>query len=187
MNLVALHFEGSTNPFRIRRHPPHIRGILFPMKKRILTDIRSDNERLTSSWLDLEALADVEITSEDSGYPIESALLLNRSSGWRAGKPGTQTIRLLFKQPQNIHRIQLSFLEPAVMRTQEYVLRWSEDHGRTFNEIVRQQWNFSPEGSTVETEEHAPALSGVTVLELTITPDISNPGLFASLETLRIA
>jgi hypothetical protein len=157
------------------------------MKKRIIADIVSDNERSTASWLDLEVLADVEITSEDSDYPIEAALLPNKEHGWRAGKPGTQTIRLLFKQPQNLHKIQLIFLESAVMRTQEYVLRWSNDDGRTFNEIVRQQWSFSPDGSTLEKEEYALSLSGVTALELMIAPDISSQSAFASLEKFRIA
>jgi len=153
----------------------------------MIDDILPGNKSSTSSWLDLEALADVEISSEDSDYPIEAALLPNRGHGWRAGKPGTQTIRLLFKQPQNLHKIQLGFLESAVTRTQEYVLRWSIDHGQTFQEIVRQQWNFSPDGSTIETEEHALALADVTVLELMITPDINSQAVFASLEKLRIA
>lgn len=157
------------------------------MKKRIIADILPDNEKSTTSWLDVEALADVEITSEDSNYPIEAALLPGGSQGWRAGKPGTQTIRLLFKHPQNIHRIQLCFFESTVIRTQEYVLRGSKDHGETYIDIVRQQWNFSPDGNTRETEEHILSLSGVTVLELVITPDISSPGAFASLEKLRIA
>jgi len=157
------------------------------MKKRIIADDLPANESSTASWLDLEALADVEITSEDSDYPIEAALLPNKGRGWRAGKPGTQTIRLLFKQPQNIHKIQLGFLESAATRTQEYVLRWSKNHGQTFQEIVRQQWNFSPDGSAIETEEHALALAGVTVLELVITPDISSQDTFASLEKLRLS
>ncbi|WP_374089682.1 carbohydrate-binding protein [Methylomicrobium lacus] len=157
------------------------------MKKQIIADILPDNESSTSIWLDLEALADVEITSEESDHPIEAALLPNRGHGWRAGKPGTQTIRLLFKLPQNIHKIQLGFMESAVTRTQEYVLRWSKDHGQTFQEIVRQQWNFNPDGSTTEMEEHALALADVTVLELVITPDIGSQGALASLEKLRIA
>jgi hypothetical protein len=157
------------------------------MKKFIIDRILPENEEPASSWLDLEALADVEITSEDSAYPIEGALLPDRRHGWRAGKAGTQTIRLLFKQPQNLHRIQLCFLESAATRTQEYVIRWSKDHGQTFHQLVRQQWNFSPDGSTIETEEHALAPTGVTVLELMITPDIGSQRAFASLEKLRIA
>lgn len=157
------------------------------MKKRIIADISPENEEPASSWLDLDALADVEVTSEDSAYPIEAALMPDRSHGWRAGKAGTQTIRLLFKQPQNLHRVQLCFLESEATRTQQYVIRWSKDHGQTFHQLVRQQWNFSPDGSTIETEEHALALAGVTVLELMITPDIGSQSAFASLDKLRLA
>jgi len=157
------------------------------MKKQIIADVLPENERPVINWLDLEALADVEISSEDSNYPIEAALLAGRNHGWRAGKPGTQTLRLLFNQPQNLHRIQLTFSESTLTRTQEYVLRWSNDHGQTFHQIVRQQWNFSPDGSTLEMEEYALTLSGVTALELIITPDISSQSAFASLEKMRIA
>jgi outer membrane receptor protein involved in Fe transport len=36
--------------------------------------------------------------------------------------------------------------------------------------IVRQQWNFSPAGSTTEIEDYAVDLDGVSVLELAIQP-----------------
>ncbi|MGJ0486586.1 MAG: carbohydrate-binding protein [Methylomicrobium sp.] len=157
------------------------------MEKRIIDDISPDNERSVTSWLNLEELADVEVTSESNEHPIEAALLPVNGRGWRAGKPGTQTIRLLFKKPQDLHRIHLIFLESAIKRTQEYVLRWSGDQGQTWSEIVRQQWNFSPDGSTRETEDHILALSGVTALELTVTPDIGGQRAFASLEKLRLA
>lgn len=141
----------------------------------------------TPVWLDLDDLATVEITSEDRLHPIESALLPGQGSGWLAALPGTQTIRLLFTPPQAIRRIRLSFVETAVPRTQEYLLRWSADAGLSLHEIVRQQWNFSPLGATAETEEHVVDLAAVNVLELIITPDIGNDNAFASLAELRIA
>ena len=52
---------------------------------------------------------------------------------------------------------------------------------------MRQQWNFSPEGATSETEELYVALTGVTVIELSIIPDISGGDAFASLAQLRLA
>jgi hypothetical protein len=108
-------------------------------------------------------------------------------AGWRAGGPGKQTIRLRFAHPQGLHGIRLNFVESVAQRTQEYVLRWSPDGGHSFREIVRQQWNFSPQGATAETEDHRVELAGVTVLELSITPDTSDQGAFASLAQLRIA
>ena len=157
------------------------------MKKRIITDTLPSNEELNSSWLDLEVLAEVEVTSEDKGYPIEGALLPNHSHGWKAGIPGKQIIRLLFNQTQTIKHIHLCFLETNLVRTQEYVLRCSHDNGLTFEEIVRQQWNFSPDGSNKEVEDQVVALSNVSVLELIITPDITNKNVFGSLEQLRLA
>ena len=78
-------------------------------------------------WLDVEHLVQVELTSEDAEHPIESALIVNRGSGWRAQQPGEQTIRLLFDKPRRISRIQLAFQEDERERTQEFVLRWSPD------------------------------------------------------------
>jgi hypothetical protein len=87
----------------------------------------------------LEELAEVEVSSEDPTHSIEHALLPGNDSGWGAGGPGKQTIRLLFMHPQAVRRIVLDFLEPLTERTQEYVLRWSPDGGKSFQEIVRQQ------------------------------------------------
>jgi hypothetical protein len=157
------------------------------MRKRVIAAVQHDIFPLEQDWLNVEGLAEVEITSEDAAHPIESALLSSGGSGWRAGEPGKQTIRLLFAHPQRLSRIRLSFMESVAERTQEYVLRWSSDGGQSFREIVRQQWNFSPQGATSETEDHHVELSGVTVLELSITPDTSGRSAFASLAQLRIA
>ena len=157
------------------------------MRKRIIPPVQQDTSPPGEDWLDLERLAQVEITSEDAAHPIESALLPGRGSGWRAAGPGEQTIRLLFAHPQRLRRIWLQFVEPFTERTQEFVLRWSADGGQSFREIVRQQWNFSPQGATCETEDHRVDLSGVTVLELIIIPDISRGDARASLAQLRLA
>lgn len=157
------------------------------MRKRLINDLSPTGPAATVVWLKLEDLAEVEISSEDAAHPIEAALLPGAGSGWRAATPGTQTIRLLFPQPQRLRRIRLHFVEESGPRTQEYVLRWSADEGRSFREIVRQQWNFSPPGAICESEEHQVELSGVGVLELVINPDIGNDGAFASLAQLRLA
>ncbi len=154
------------------------------MRKRI---IPSAGEGTGEDWLDLEDLAEVEVTSEDPQHPIESALLLGGISGWRAAEPGDQTIRLLFAQPRPLRRIFLEFVEPSVERTQEFVLRWSADGGRTVHDVVRQQWNFSPQGATRQTEDQRVELADVTMLELVIVPDISRGPARASLERWRLA
>ena len=52
---------------------------------------------------------------------------------------------------------------------------------------MRQQWNFSPQGATSEKEDYQVELPAVTVIELSINPDISSNNAFATLEQLRIA
>ena len=160
------------------------------MRKRIIKTAHSPAAASVDGWLDLETLAEVEITSEDAAHPIDSALLFNREGGWRAAGPGEQTIRIVFLVPQRLQRIRLQFSERQSTRTQAYVLRWSPDGGRSLHEIVRQQWNFSPDGATVELEDHAVQLRSVELLELVITPDISMPAAasaIASLDFLRLA
>lgn len=157
------------------------------MRKRPMTPIQQDAPHLDEGWLDLERVAVVEVTSEEKDYPVESALVLKETRGWRADNPGTQTIRLIFDQPQRLKRIALVFEETESQRTQEFVLRWSSDGGHSFREIVRQQWNFSPPNSEREIEEYRVELSGVTVLELVIVPDISRGSARASLKSLRLS
>jgi ribosomal protein S25 len=66
-------------------------------------------------------------------------------------------------------------------------LQWSPDGGLTLKEIVRQQWTFSPPESTREVEEYHVELSGVTVLELVIKPNIGGGLARASLKNLRLS
>ena len=138
-------------------------------------------------WLDLEELAQIEVTSEDPQHPVEGALVIGDDRGWRAGQAGSQTIRMLFDRPVPVRRMILSFIEPELTRTQEFVIRWSADGGRSFRDVVRQQWNFTPTGSAGEAEDYRVELSDVTVLELTIVPDVSGGAARASLAQWRIA
>jgi hypothetical protein len=128
----------------------------------------------------------VEVTSEEKDYPVESALVSGEMRGWRAVDSGAQTIRLVFDESQVLKRIALVFEETEMERTQEFVLRWSGDYGGSFQEIVRQQWNFSPPQAIREVEDYRVELSGVNVLELVIVPDISRGSAHASLKSLRL-
>ena len=86
-----------------------------------------------------------------------------------------------------LRRISLLFLEETRARTQEFVLRWSADGGKSFRKVVRQQYNFSPTGATCESEDYEVTLEGVTALELVITPDVSGSSARASLKRMRLA
>ena len=157
------------------------------MRKRIVNQEPQNVAPVDRGWLDLQRLAQVELTSEDAAYPIEAALIPSAGSGWRAAQAGEQTIRLLFDKLQRLMRIQLLFHEDQQARAQEFVLRWSPDGGQSYREIVRQQYNFSPPGVTREFEDYTVDLAGVTALELRIIPDISGGDARASVAQLRIA
>jgi len=155
------------------------------MRKRIVIPTPT-TAQAREDWLDLERASRVEVTSEDKDFPIESSLSLEPRQGWRAGQPGSQTIRLVFDEPQELKRISLVFEENEMTRTQEFVLRASANPGGPFREIVRQQWNFSAPASTREIEEYSVELSDIGLLELTIVPDISGGAARASLKSLRL-
>ncbi|HZQ25775.1 MAG TPA: hypothetical protein VFA89_23495 [Terriglobales bacterium] len=157
------------------------------MRKRLITPTPETVRSRGEGWLDVERAAMVEITSEDKDYPVESAFAAGEAQGWRAAEAGTQTIRLVFDQPQRLKRISVVFEEKERERTQEFVLRWSADGGNSFREIVRQQWNFSPPNSIREVEEYQVELASVTILELIVVPSVGGGSARASLKSLHLS
>jgi hypothetical protein len=138
----------------------------------------------SSQWMDLEAIARFEITSEDPEHPIDFALNAE-ASYWRAAADGEQKIRIVFDTPQKISRIVLLFEEKIVPRTQQFTLSWQRANEAPV-ELVRQQYNFSPPGTTQERESYDLSLEDVSAIELVIKPDIGKPAR-ASLTQLLIA
>ncbi len=137
--------------------------------------------------MDLGQIATVEVTSEDPDFPVESVFSSDGAPGWRASQSGEQQIRLIFDQPLAVHRIQLHFLEPERERLQEFTVRWLAVDGGQPKEIVRQQWNFNPAGSTSEREDYEVNLDGVSALELVIQPDLTHHQAMATLAAWRVA
>jgi len=157
------------------------------MRKRVLDTAQPPRQASDGDqWLNIQELAEVEVTSEEQGYPVESAFNFGAGPGWRAASLGKQRILLTFDQPQSIQLIRLQFHEPQVARSQEFTLRWSATGKESLKEIVRQQWNFSPDGSPTETEEYQTNLKGVSILELTIDPDRGAGEAFATLAQWRL-
>ena len=157
------------------------------MRKRILGTHRAvAGGESEQGWLDLEEIATVELTSEHPDFPIESALGFRVGPGWRASQKGAQQIQIIFDEPASLHRIQLRFHETECERTQEFTIRWSSAAGGPTREIVRQQWNFSPAGSTMEIEDYVVELEAVAVLELTIQPDLGRQEAVATLVSWRV-
>jgi hypothetical protein len=158
------------------------------MRKRIAA-LSSDQKesKFRERWVDLEQIATVEVTSEDPNFLVESVFSASNGPGWRAREKGEQQIRIIFDQPMSVRRIHLKFIEAEVERTQEFTIRWASAQGGTTKEVVRQQWNFSPRGSSREVEDYEVCLDGVSALELVIKPDLGRGDAIASLAEWRIA
>jgi hypothetical protein len=128
----------------------------------------------TPGAIDIAAVAVVQVTSEDARHPVENAFDGRRGPGstrWIAGDPGEQAVILAFDAPQAIRRIILEVEELEVSRTQELQLAVSTDGGRTYRELLRQEYTFSPPSTTFEREDWAVQAEGVTHLRLAIKPD----------------
>jgi uncharacterized protein (DUF736 family) len=140
---------------------------------------------VNDTWLDLEQIATVEVTSEDPHFPVEG-VFESSGIGWRASQDGEQQLRIIFDEPTTLHRIRLHFVEQEVERTQEFVIRWSSAQGGPARDVVRQQWTFSPAGSTSETEHYDVNLERVSILELSIRPDLKSGTGRATLLSWRV-
>src|SRR6266566_3829595 len=113
-------------------------------------------------------------SQEKCGVGVQLVRELKRSGYSSISRKGSDASRSSSKKPET-------------ERTQEFVLRWSPDGGRSFREIVRQQWNFSPLNTIREVEEYRVEICDVTVVELVIVPDISRGAARASLKSLRLS
>jgi hypothetical protein len=159
------------------------------MRKSIVSPSAVAQTPISDLWRDLERIARVEISSEDEQFPIEHALGKKVTTGWRAAGTGPQLIRLHFDEPLNIKRLHLHFVDRSAERSQEFAVYAGS--GPELKEVVRQQWSFSPHGSTEEVEDFTVNLSGITTLEVRIDPDRSHDPRqsqnYASLQSLKLA
>ena len=71
-------------------------------------------------------------------------------------------------------------------RTQVLTLSLSQDDGRTYREILRQEFNFSPPGTTFERERWSVVAARVTHLRVAILPDKGGALYRATLTSLEI-
>ena len=157
------------------------------MRKRIVEPSAGQTNGATDAgWLNLSQMATVEVSSEQAGFPIEAVFHGTGALGWRASGAGEQLIRVVFDEPVTVARIWLRFDEPERERTQQITLSWSPEAGGC-REILRQQWNFSPAGSTSEIEDHTVSLERVAALELRIQPDLARTDAVATLAMWRVA
>jgi hypothetical protein len=139
---------------------------------------------------DIGALATVFVSSEDPDHPIENAFDAEEGPGgsrWIAAAPGQQTLILAFDAPQAIRKVRLEVEERETHRTQEMDLSVSDNGGQTYRHVLRQEYNFSPPGTTMEREEWQFHADGVTHVRLRIKPDKADRPCRATLTTFALA
>ena len=135
-------------------------------------------------------VATVQVTSEEAHHPIDNAFDHHQRTGgsrWIADEPGEQTVTLLFDSPQTIRKVGLEVEELVVSRTQELSVSVSSDGGRTYRELWRQEFNFSPPGHEFEREVWSTSVEAVTHLRLEIKPDKGGRVGRATLTSLTLA
>jgi hypothetical protein len=91
-----------------------------------------------------------------------------------------------FDTARNLHKVTLEVEETNVSRTQEFALRISFDGGLTYREVLRQEYNFSPPGTTFEHEGWRVPAEGVTNLWFWIRPDKAGRPCRASITSLAL-
>jgi hypothetical protein len=142
-----------------------------------------------ASEIDIARFATIAYSSEDPAHPVEN--LLDPLSGpggtrWISARPDTtEHIVVEFDQAQAISRLVYEVEETTRERTQEVRVEASDDGGRTYRQILVQEYNFSPRGATFQCEDQRFELRQVTHLRLTIVPNKSGSGP-ATLTTLRL-
>jgi hypothetical protein len=159
------------------------------LRKHILTDPPAARWVPTPDVKDIAALATVFVTSEAPDHPIDQVFDSRGGPGgtrWMAAADGEQTLILAFDTPQTIREIRVETEEPDVSRTQVMGISLSEDGGRTYRERIRQEFTFSPPGTTFEREEWSVPAERVTHLKIVIHPDKGKGPGRATLTSLTI-
>jgi hypothetical protein len=149
----------------------------------------SSSPALISEEINVVSAATVLVTSEHPEHPVVYAFDSHRGLGgtrWIAGEPGEQTVIVAFDAPEAVGRVILEVEEPEVVRTQELQLAISSDGGRTYRHVLRQEYNFSPPGTTFEREDWAVSAVGATHLRLQVKPDKGDKPCRATLTSLLV-
>jgi hypothetical protein len=158
------------------------------LRKYILGQCRAAPAALAAEK-DLAAIATVFVTSETAEHPIEYVFDTQRGRGgsrWVAATPGEQVLLLAFDTPQTLRRVTVEIEEAAVSRTQELEVAVSSDGGQTYHTLRRQDYTFSPPGTTFEREAWDVAAEAVTHLRLRIIPDKGGTPCRATLTSLTL-
>ena len=161
---------------------------LSRLRKRPLEADAQANAGATGE-IDIAGGATVAYSSEDPAHPVEHLLDGNSGPGatrWISARPGTiEHLVVEFDQPQAISRLVYEVEEAERERIQEVRVEVSEDGGRTYRQILVQEYTFSPGGATYQREEQRFNPLPVSHLRLTIVPNKNGSGT-ATLTTVRL-
>ena len=166
--------QGMTDLSRLRKRP---------LEADAATSARAAGE------IDIAGGATIAYSSEDPAHPVEH--MLDGQSGpgatrWMSARPDTtEHIVIEFDRPQTISRLVYEVEETRRERTQEVRVEASEDGGRSYRQILVQEYNFSPGGATYQREEQRFNLLQVTHLRFAIVPNKSGSGT-ATFTALRL-
>ena len=161
---------------------------LSRLRKRLL-EAEPTTSAGTDDEIDIVGCATIAYSSEDPAHPIEHAFDGRHGPGvtrWISARPDTvERIIVEFDEPQPISRLVYEVEEAVRERTQEVCVEVSENGGRTYRQILIQEYNFSPRGATYQREELRFNLLQARRLRLTIVPNKNGSGT-ATLTTLRL-
>jgi F5/8 type C domain len=156
-------------------------------KRQLTADVAARAD--VAGELDIASCATIAFTSEDPAHPVEH--LLDGSSGpgatrWTSARADTiEQILVEFDKPQILSRLVYEVEEATRERTQEVRVEVSEDGGRTYRQVLVQEYTFSPAGATYQREEQRLNLRQISHLRLRIVPNKSGSGT-ATLTALRL-
>ena len=158
------------------------------LRKRIATHPEEVKNQKKGRILDLINNAEVIFTSEDGCHPVDNLVDGSRgrgSSQWIAGTSGQQVLIFNFDTPQHITEIVYEIEETKDTRTQEILLEASGAAADKYRELVRQEYNFSPSGSTFQKEVVTVKIPVTTSIKMTIKPDKGNASFKAKLNYIE--
>jgi hypothetical protein len=108
-----------------------------------------------------------------------------RTGGNTGRRRQLDEILVEFDTPRILSRLVYEVEEATRERTQEVRVEVSEDGGRTYRQILVQEYNFSPAGATFQREQQRFNLRQASHLRLTIVPNKSGSGI-ATLTSFRL-
>ena len=158
------------------------------VRKRLLPK-EGENPTAFAGEIDIARHAVLAYTSDDPEHPIENLIDGHYGPGstfWAGAKPNTmERIVVEFDHPQSVSWMIYEVEDCVCARTQEVRVEVSSDGGRTYRQVLVQEYTFSPAGATFQREVQRLNLPPMSHLRLTIVPDKNGSGP-AKLNSLRL-